>query len=273
MPYYAYHFSVAADQRDLLLALLSALPFESFEEPAEGLSAFLPPSADREALHQDLAALAGRIAFQYRVDMLPDRNWNRQWEANFPPIRVGDFCGVRAGFHAPMAGVRYELVIDPEMAFGTGHHATTSLMLEAMETLDLRGKRVLDYGCGTGILAILADQLEAIRVDALDVDAAAYNSTRRNAVRNGAAGVRAWHGTLEDLPNAIYDLVLANINRNVILDSLPALYKRASAEGLLLASGFLSDDVPEVLAAARRVGFQLRARRVRGEWVCLALKR
>jgi len=273
MSYHAYHFSVVQDQRDLLLALLSALPFESFEEPDSGLVAYLPPGAGRSTIESELALLADRLAFQYSVEEVPDRNWNEVWEANFQPIRIGDFCGVRAGVHPPMEGVRHEIVIDPEMAFGTGHHATTCLMMEAMAGIGMKGRKVLDYGCGTGILAILADQLGAARVDAVDIEAAAYDNTLHNAERNGAAAVRAWHGSLEVLPDTVYEVILANINRNVILPSLPALFNRLSDTGILLISGILTGDVPTVLEAAEEQKWRILERQDKGEWSRLSLRK
>ncbi len=271
MPYHAYHVAIPADQRELLLAFLSDLPFESFEEPEAGLVAYLPPSADRAAVERELARVARRLPFEWRVEAVPDRNWNEVWEANFPPIRVGEFCGVRAAVHPPMQDVRHELVIDPEMAFGTGHHETTCLMMEAMEEIDFAGVRALDYGCGTGILAILADRLGAAHVDAVDIEEAAYDNTLRNAERNAAAAVRAWHGTLDVLPGAVYEVILANINRNVILDSLPALYNRLSQAGTLLLSGILTGDAAAVLKAAQRQGLRGLGQHDKGEWSCLKL--
>ncbi len=273
MPYHTYHFAIPTDQRDLLLALLSALPFESFEEPETGLLAYLPPSADRQEVERELDRLTGRPPFTYRVEAVPDRNWNEVWEANFQPIRVGGFCGIRAGIHPPMRNVRHEIVIDPEMAFGTGHHETTFLMIEGMEKIDFVGKTVLDYGCGTGILAILADRLGAAHVDAVDIEEAAYDSTRRNAERNEAGGVQAWHGTLEALPDNVYEVILANINRNVILDSLPALYKRLPRSGILLLSGILTVDVATILKAAKKYGLHSLGRKDKGEWSFLGLRK
>lgn len=270
MGYFQYMVEVAPEWRDVLLALFSQMAFESFEETGNGFLAFLPPDADRSTLEENLNELQRRYPFRYEVEQLPDRNWNTVWESNFQPIRVGDFCGVRADFHPEMEGVRYEVVINPKMAFGTGHHETTFMMMQLMETIDFREAGVLDYGCGTGILAILAAKMGARRVEAVDIEAAAFENTRENAVLNAVSSrIKAVHGTLEDCSSKLYDIVLANINRNVILASLPALYEKISPAGTLLVSGILLSDEMLVSAKARALGFQEKARTERGEWCCL----
>ncbi len=259
---------------EALLGLCSALPFESFMEAEGSLMAWLPAHADQAELEARLDALRGILPFRWRRRRLKARNWNAVWEARFQPVVVRDFCGVRAPFHAPLEGVRYELVIEPKMAFGTGHHETTWMMLDRMEQLDFQGKRVLDYGCGTGVLAILAARLGAARVVAVDIERPAWENTIENAARNGAADrLVAIHGSLEDVPPGAYDLVLANIERSTILHSLSALHRRLSANGVLLLSGILDADEPLMLDAAHQHGFRPVFRNQRNKWLCLEWRR
>jgi len=267
MVYYQYAIAVAPEWRDILLAYLSETEFDSFEETEKGLHAFLPASADQPAVEEALSSLQQNYPFHYVVKRLPQRNWNAVWEANFKPIRVGDFCGVRADFHPPVRGVKYELIINPQMAFGTGHHETTFMMIQLMQQMECREARVLDYGSGTGILAILAAKMGARRVEAIDIETAAFENTIENAELNGVASqVKAVHGNLENSASKRYDIILANINRNVILASLPALYEKLSVTGKLLISGILKTDEALVAAEARSLGFHLQERTYKGEW-------
>lgn len=272
MPYYRYQITSAPDLQEVLLAWLTELPFEAFEEQPEQLIAFLPPASDPNEIDQELQELAQQLPFTFSREVLPDQNWNEEWERNFQPVQVGDFCGIRAEFHPPFSGVRYELVIQPKMAFGTGHHETTYMMVAHMESIDFKGKRVLDYGCGTGILAILALQLGAKEADAVDIEAASVENSNENALRNGvAAHMHIYEGTLEAVPPSQYDIILANINRNVILDSFPSLFAKLNRDGILLISGILRSDREQVFTAAAQHGFKIDSYTERGEWLAARL--
>jgi ribosomal protein L11 methyltransferase len=265
------HFTITAEpeRRDIALAFLSELPFDTFEETEHGLQAYLRDEACTEELLEQLDRLVKRLGLHYEREEVPYQNWNKTWEDSFEPIQVGGFCGVRATFHTPLPGVEHEIIIDPEMAFGTGHHATTYMMIEAMQHTTAAGKRVFDYGCGTGILAILAAQMGAALVDALDIEPAAYERTLANAERNKVSGVNAYLGTLSTVPSRAYDLILANINRNVILESLKTLHDRLEADGSLLVSGILITDQDRVVREAAQAGFSLQNSAQKGDWCCL----
>lgn len=258
--------------REILLAFLGEMSFDSFEDTETGLNAYLPPSAGAETTENDLKQLQLDYPFSYEVEVLKNENWNAVWESNFQPVRVNDFCGIRAEFHPPFGDVQHEIVIRPKMAFGTGHHETTWMMMDMMSRLPFKDKIVFDYGCGTGILAILAAQLGAAQTDAVDIEYPAYENTLEHAEMNGVAdAIVAFFGTLEDVPATTYDIILANINRNVILASFPELRRRLKPEGSLLISGILHEDEPAILEAATALGFRALAQQKRGNWMAMLL--
>ncbi|MCB0584283.1 MAG: 50S ribosomal protein L11 methyltransferase, partial [Phaeodactylibacter sp.] len=195
MDYYCYDIKAPDALKEIALAFLSELPFDSFEEAEDGLCAYLRMDQHSDWVESELSGIADRLSLSYERRLIPSRNWNKLWESNFSPIRVGDFCGVRADFHEPMERVEYEIVISPRMAFGTGHHATTYMMIERMAGEDFHALKVLDYGCGTGILAILADKMGAAHIDAVDIEKAAYENTLDNARANDCGHISAFHGT------------------------------------------------------------------------------
>jgi len=273
MDYYCFEINVAIPIREIALAFLSELPFESFEETPTGLNAYLKADGEVEEVENQLAEISGQLAISFKRRFIPAQNWNAVWEANFQPIRIGDFCAVRAGFHPAVTDVGFEIIINPQMAFGTGHHATTHLMMEQMQREKFTGAKVLDFGCGTGILAILAAKMGAESVDAVDIERPAYENTMENAALNNVKNIAAYHGQLEAVPSAQYSLILANINRNVILNSLQALYGRLAPGGALLVSGILLADENLVLERAAETGLKLAHKARREEWCCLRFSR
>ena len=268
MHYLLIQLETAPEHRERLLAICSELPFDSFLETESGFEAALPEGDFSPELQAQLERWSQELPFRYRCSRLEARNWNAEWERSFQPVRVSDFVGVRASFHPPIEGVRHELVIDPRMAFGTGHHETTHMMLELMAGLEGKGKSVLDFGCGTGVLAILARRLGANPVHALDNDPAAVENTRDNCQTNHTPGIQTFEGTIADLPPHTYDLILANINRGVILDALPELEQRLRPGGQALLSGFLLTDEPLLLKAVPEDWNLLRSLQ-RNEWLAL----
>lgn len=270
--YQRFLIQTAPEWREILLAFLAELPFDSFEDTETGLNAYLPPGTDALETEQQIRQLQSDYPFTYTIEAIKTENWNAVWESNFQAVRVHDFCGIRAEFHPPFEGVEHEIVIRPKMAFGTGHHETTWMMMDQMSHLDFKGKLVFDYGCGTGILAILAAQLGADRVDAVDIEYPAYENTLEHAELNGVGEqIHAFFGTLDDVPPVLYEVILANINRNVILASLPELRRRLSANGLLLISGILHEDEPAILEAATKEGFRELGQQKRGNWMAMLL--
>lgn len=260
----------SGDKRDWLLAELSEMGFESFQEEDDQLIVFHPKADwDQGMLAISFRDLAERQNLSWSVATIGAQNWNALWESNFSPIRVGDFCGIRADFHPPHTNIQYEIVINPEMAFGTGHHATTHMMIELMSGIVFTQKKVLDYGTGTGVLALLASFLGSVIIDAVDIEKAAFENTQKNAQRNRVDNIRVIHGTLDSVVDAGYQIILANINRNVILDTLPALRNKIEANGILLVSGILQQDQEQVEQAATQAGFILKGQLVRNGWVAM----
>ncbi|MEO1624439.1 MAG: 50S ribosomal protein L11 methyltransferase, partial [Bacteroidota bacterium] len=259
MAFVKFSFTSRPGERELLLAFLSQLPFDSFQEAEhpDQLDAYIAENLDDANLDQSLQSLKEQWQFRYQKERMPDQNWNALWESNFESIQVGNFCGIRADFHPSMDGVQYQIVINPKMAFGTGHHETTHMMVQRMAQLSVQGLRVLDYGCGTGLLAILAAQMGASEVEAVDIEQAAYDNSLENARCNGTPDIKIFKGDLSAVPpGPPYDLILANINRNVILNSLPSLYDRLQVGGRLITSGFVEQDRDLMDASFQQAGFR-----------------
>ncbi|MBL7797998.1 MAG: 50S ribosomal protein L11 methyltransferase [Saprospiraceae bacterium] len=270
MDYWKFILCAEPEIAEILPAFLSEAAFDTFEETPTALNAYLPASASLPDTEQLLDELRQQFAFEWDKEFLPAQNWNEIWESNFQPVIVEDFCAVRADFHQPQPGVQHELVINPKMAFGTGHHETTWMCLRALRELPCRGAKLLDYGCGTGVLAILAARLGAVEVEAVDIEEESYRNTLENSVANGVAEqITARCGTLAAVQGAGFDGILANINRNVILDSLPRLAELTKPGGWLLVSGILREDEAVVTDAAQQTGFMKQTVSARGNWLSI----
>ncbi len=272
---YAIHCS--REDREACLAFLGQWPFYAFEEDERGWLAYVFSEDKGEDFDDSLRVALRERAWVLReaARLLPAENWNARWEENFQPVRVGDFCGIRAAFHPPFAPpVRHDLIIQPKMAFGTGHHETTFMMVDLMRDLPFSGSTVFDYGCGTGILGILALRMGAYRVLAIDVEEEACVNTRENALRNGvAASLEVKNGDLSVLGQACeksFDFILANINRGVILASLPQMKDLLKPEGRLLISGFLQEDEALMREKLDEHAFHLRSRKQKGNWLAFS---
>ncbi len=257
----------------LMVAFLSQYPFDSFEESPTQVSAYLPQNEDEKAIEIQLDLLKTSWHFNFDKELIPFQNWNKKWEDNFTPILVDDFCCIRADFHESPAKVEHELLINPKMAFGTGHHETTRLVIRSMKNIHFSNKKVLDYGCGTGVLAFLAEKLGAKEIDAVEIEQPAHENAVENAEQNSIENVTLYWGTLMDVPETTYDIILANINRNVILDSLPALNVRTSKGGIILLSGFLQQDIPKMRFNLEQEKFEIINQSVENNWVCLTAKK
>ena len=262
--------------RDLLVdALGNEGPYDSFVETPSGLKAYVQESLfDEDWLKEQLADIEEMTSCSYTFENLPDKNWNEEWEKQHKPVLVeaanGKRVWVRAPFHEHRSDVDYEIEIEPKMSFGTAHHQTTYMMLSYLSELELTGQRVLDMGCGTAVLAILAKIRGADYVEAIDIDEWAYNNAIENAQRNGVAlNVRIGDASL--LIDQQFDLIIANINRNILLNDMAAYTKVLAQGGTLLLSGFYESDVPVLQQHAEALGLQLQQQKVRQSWAALRL--
>ena len=253
--------------REITLAVLSELGFESFVETEQGLDAYIQEQ-DWEADYLDhLYPLAENgLDIVWSLTAIPPENWNAVWESDFQPIIIENQCAVRADFHAPI-DVPYELVITPKMSFGTGHHQTTYMMLNYLLKYAPKGHTLLDMGCGTGVLAILAEKLGATDLDAIDVEPWCYENTCENIKMNNCRNIVAAEGDSKVIPEKIYDTILANINMNVLLLDIPLFSKRLKDNGSLFLSGFYRQDIPAIEAKAMQNGLQLVEFLEKDNWV------
>lgn len=264
--FHQYSLDNSTDLHPILVAFLSDAGFDSFQETDAGLLAFAEAERHEEWL-KALDELKAQFSFDYKWEAMPERNWNEEWERNFSPIRIGNRLLIRADFHEADPSVEQELIITPKMAFGTGHHATTYMMCELIFEQSMDGLRVLDYGSGTGVLAILAKRLGAGDVDAVDIEPPSAESTAENAQTNGVELHNVVLGELKDVPLEYpYDLILANINRNVILDTSAALYQRLKPGGTILFSGILAQDEQLLVSRLVELGFAHQETRSREDW-------
>lgn len=262
--------------RDLLVYNLGDEgPYDSFEEKKDGLKAYVPTdNFDEQFLRDtidDLKSMEPDLHVEYTVTDLADKDYNEEWERQHQPVLVDGFCWVRAPFHPHRDDVKYEIVIEPKMSFGTAHHATTYLMLSLLEQQNVQGMRVLDMGSGTGVLAILAAKKGAAYVEAIDVDEWAYRNAQENFERNGVS-VNALLGDASLLTaDKHFDLVLANINRNILLKDMESYAAVLNPGGTLMLSGFYEHDVQSLQDKAETLGLRLVQQRSRNEWTALKL--
>lgn len=260
MAHLCVHIKFAADttpqaQKDILTAILSGEGYDSFEERDDGLKAYIVQEHyDENTLKSCLQTVFGTLLPACEVRELQERNWNEEWEKNFKPVDIGGRCHIRAPFHPP-SGAEYEIVLSPRMSFGTGHHATTELMMRLMLDMHLKGKNILDLGSGTGILAILADKAGAAKVMAIDYDDWAYRNALENVQENHCRNTRVLKGQLRDLAGQRFDLVLANINRNILLREMAMLSEALEPGSPLLLSGFYLSDKETISRAAEKQSF------------------
>lgn len=258
---------------EVLMALLSQFDFESYEEYDDHFIAYIQKPKMNNLVRAEVEQLILKFTDHYAIEEIQPQNWNSVWESNFQPVIVGDFCQVRADFHPAKDGVKYDLVINPKMAFGTGHHATTHMMIEQMQDIDFKGKMVFDFGCGTGILAILASKLGAVSGDAIDIEHESYLNTIENADVNGVENVKAIEGDFDVVPDKIYDVILANINRNILIKYSEALTHKLSTGGHLLVSGILEEASDLVQLAYTNLGLKKIGMIAREGWICMTFRR
>jgi len=257
--------------KDLLINSLAEIGFNTFEDIEQGFKAYIPLSDfDLDKLNTLSDIYAEMFDFTYLVKDIPHQNWNEIWESNFEPLQVANRCYIRATFHEPHPEFEYEIVIDPKMAFGTGHHQTTALMMEFMLEENFSDKLVLDMGCGTGILAILASKLGAKEIVGIDYDEICYDSIIENSGLNSTTNIKALLGSKEVIPNFNFDIILANINRNILLDQLERYAEVSAPGGLLFLSGFYeSPDLDILKEKCISIGFQYLQHKELNNWVAV----
>lgn len=252
--YIAYHFEITplAPAREILIAELGLLAFESFSETENGLIAYIPKSDWNPNILHDVHVLnSGEFTIVYHKEEIEPVNWNKEWENNFEPIEIDGVVSIRAPFHE-VGKLKYNILIEPKMSFGTGHHETTHLMVKHLLKLDLKNKKVLDMGCGTAILAILAEMRGATVLDAIDIDPWCYENSLENTARNKSQNIKVYEGDASLLKGKKYDVIIANINRNILLQDMQQYSDSLLANGVLLLSGFYTEDIPVIEKEANK---------------------
>lgn len=245
-------------------------PYDSFVDTKEGMKAYVPADQYDETFLKEAIADAG-CDVQYEVNEMEDKNWNEEWEKNHKPVLVEDFCWVRAPFHPHREDVEFEIEIEPKMSFGTAHHATTYMMITLLRDEHIEGKRVLDMGCGTAVLAILAAKKKAAYVEGIDVDEWAYRNAVENCQRNGVPEINCMLGDAESLKNREdkFDLIIANINRNILLHDMPAYVDAMADNAAILFSGFYETDIPVIREKAESLGLKFDRNILRDNWTAV----
>ena len=278
MNYIEVNFTITANEsadinaqmaREILVAELGALNFESFVNTDTGLQAYVQEADFVEEEVSDLYILHNPdFSITMKVVTIEQQNWNAEWEKNFEPIEVDGKCIVRAPFHDKKE-VDFDIVIEPKMSFGTGHHETTHQMIAQLLNMDVSGKRVLDMGCGTGILAILSCMKGAISITGIDIDEWAYENTLENIRKNKCSQIIVKQGGAELLNNCSYDVILANINRNILLNDMEAYTKTMRTGSQIAFSGFYTSDISHIDTKARTLGLRLLRQSEKNNWAAL----
>ena len=254
---------------DILVAELGDVGFESFTENPDGVEAYIQKKDWNTNLLDGIQILRSEeVSFSYEVKEIEQVNWNEEWEKNFEPIVVDGQVSVRAPFHKNPQ-LKYDIVIEPKMSFGTGHHETTHLMIEHLLQMDLKGKKVLDMGCGTGILAIFSEMKGAADVDAIDIDSWCYENSLENVERNHCKNISVSEGDANLLKPKTYDLIIANINRNILLNDMSIYARSLKENGTILLSGFYNEDIDKINEVAVLYGLHLEKKLERNNWVGL----
>ncbi len=267
--YIGYDFKVSPLQpgTEILIAELGYAGFESFVETEEGVSAYIQKNEWNPAILEDINILSSEeFKIEYTFSEIEQVNWNSEWEKNFDPIEVDGKCTVRAPFH-PAKNFEYEIVIEPKMSFGTGHHETTFMMLQFILENDFENKTVLDMGCGTAVLAILAEMKGASKLDAIDIDEWCFENSMENIQRNNCKNISVFLGDATLLFNREYDVIIANINRNILINDMQAYMESLNDVGELYLSGFYLEDLPIITETCNNLGFTFVENKEKNNWV------
>lgn len=267
--YIQIHFNVNTKElSEILIAVLADKGFVGFEENGNSLKAYIPGTMYKADV---VTTLSAQFKIAYTEKIIEPKNWNELWESEFKPVLIPGFALIRTSFHQPDEAIPYDIIINPKMSFGTGHHATTWLMMEEMRNTDIKRKSVLDFGTGTGILAILAEKMNASEITAIDHDEWSILNAGENIGLNSCNKIKLIRQS-DPRVDGSFDIVLANINKNIILENLDILRQKTVDKGIIILSGLLEDDKNDIIMAAEKTGMSLQNQIVRTGWLCLRFK-
>ena len=259
---------------EIIIAKLNLIDYETFYENDNGVKCYIQSqNFNKEKLLEVLDEVSTKVKLEYSFNEIPQKNWNEEWEKNFDPIEINSKCFVRSKFHQINDAYDNEIIITPKMSFGTGHHETTFLMLNEMYNLNFKEKLILDIGCGTGILSILSSQKGAKEVVGIDTDEWAYQNSLENSDLNGIDNINFFKGDINIVLDSKFNIILANINTNVILDEISKYYDLLLKNGDLLISGFLKEDLSIISKVANEVGFKLINKKNKDKWFMMHLSK
>jgi ribosomal protein L11 methyltransferase len=261
------------EAEEILIARLAGIGFESFVEEKRYLLAYIPGDEFSEEKYAEIKEIVRADDDAIRYALIEDQNWNAVWESNYNPVMIAGKCFVRAPFHDPDPSAEFDIILRPKMAFGTAHHETTALMAEVLLDAHVEGKRVLDMGCGTAVLAIIASKMGAGKIVAIDNDEWAYTNAVENAALNDVSDIDIMLGDAEILGNSCFDLILANINKNILLSDMAAYAEVLNNAGLIFFSGFYEEDLDDIKTAANQKGLIFVKYYVNNNWVVAIFKK
>jgi len=266
---YAFKVHPVQPTSDILMAELGEAGFESFVENEGGVTAYIQKKDWSESILNNVAILSNdNFEINFQVKEIKQENWNATWEENFNPIQIGDQCMIRAPFHEKPK-VKFDIVIEPKMSFGTGHHETTHMMLRYILDHNFKEKSVLDMGSGTGVLAILAAMKGAKHIDAIDIDHWCYLNAKENIVRNNCGHINVYEGDASLLIDKKYDFIIANINRNILIEDIPTYAKCLTSHGVLFLSGFYAEDLSKISSKCEEVSLNFEKNLEKNNWVAV----
>jgi len=278
MNYYKVKFTItpySQQNAEILVALLADMQFDSFEDFNQGIFAYIPEqfynSHGISTLINEEIFLG--IGIDFQAELIENQNWNTKWESNFEPVCVENLCRIRAPFHGTESGFALEITIEPKMSFGTGHHQTTWLMVRELFNLEVRGKAILDMGCGTGVLGIVAEKLGAAHVVAIDNDQWAFDNAQENTLTNGCSRIDTLLGDASLLKGKYFDIILANINLNTLVNDMPIYNNSLSEKGILIVSGILKSDVNQLNPVAESIRLKPFVQRHRDDWALVGYEK
>ena len=266
---FSFKISPKLKGEEILIAELSELGFYAFEHSKKVIDAYIFEQKWKQSLFSELSLLSNpEFKITYESKLITPINWNQNWEKNFKPIKINETCWVRAKFHEPL-NIKYEIIITPKMSFGTGHHETTAMMLSYLLEVDLKDLRVLDVGSGTGILAIMSEKRGAKRVDAIDIDFKCIENIKENSMLNNCKFINSHFKNVSQITGVKYDLIIANINKNVIIGDILKFSNLLSTKGQLIISGFFLEDFYDVNHKASSVNLQFISKKEKNKWLSI----